>query len=78
MMKLLGIALLFIASLVVFASMVLPVMGSLVLGLGIEIPRFWARIGNPNLVLSYPWVSLLVGVLLLAVFGLGIWKLARE
>ena len=77
MMKLLGITLLSIASLAVFASMVLPVMGSLVLGLGIEIPSFWARIGNPHFILLYPWVSLLVGVLLLAVLGWGIWKLAR-
>jgi hypothetical protein len=76
-MKLLGIALLCIASLAVFASMVLPVMGSLVLGLGIEIPSFWARIGKPHFILLYPWVSLLVGVLLLAVLGWGVWKLAR-
>jgi len=77
MMKLLGIALLSIASLAVFASMILPVMGSLFLGLGIEIPSFWARIGKPHFILLYPWVSLLVGVLLLAVLGWGIWKLAR-
>jgi hypothetical protein len=77
MMKLLGIALLSIASLAVFASMVLPVMPFLVLGLGIEIPSFWARIGKPHFILLYPWVSLLVGVLLLAVLGWGIWKLAR-
>jgi hypothetical protein len=77
MMKLLGVALLSIASLAVFASMVLPVMGSMVLGLGIEIPSFWVRIGKPHFILLYPWVSLLVGVLLLAALGWGIWKLAR-
>jgi len=77
MMKLLGIVLLSIASLAVFASMVLPVMATLVLGLGIEIPRFWARSGNSHLILLYPWVSLLIGALLLVVLGWAIWKLAR-
>jgi hypothetical protein len=76
-MKFLGIGLLCVASIIVFATLVLPVAASRILGLGIEVPRFWARTGNVHLILLYPWISLFIGVLLLAVFGWGIWRLAR-
>jgi len=74
-MKLLGIVLLSIASIAVFIGLVFPVAGSLILGFGIEIPSFWARSGKVQLVVLYPWISLLAGLLLLVVFGWGIWKL---
>jgi hypothetical protein len=76
-MKLLGIVLLSIASIAVLVGMVLPVAASLILGLGIDIPNFWARSGKVYLILSYPWVSLLAGLLLLVVFGWSIWRLTR-
>jgi hypothetical protein len=75
--KLLGVVLLSAASIAVFLSMVLPVAASLILGLGIDVPNFWARTGKVHIVLSYPWVSLLAGMLLLVVFGWGICKLTR-
>ena len=75
-MKLLGIVLLSIASIAVLVGMVLPV-AALILGLGIDIPNFWARSGKVHLILSYPWVSLLAGLLFLVVFGWGIWRLTR-
>jgi hypothetical protein len=75
-MKLPGIVLFSIAAIAVFLRMVLPV-AALILGLGIDIPNFWARSGKVYLILSYPWVSLLAGLLLLVVFGWGIWRLAR-
>ena len=74
-MKLLGIVLLSIASIAVFVGMVLPVAASLILGLGIDVPIFVARSGKVHLILSYPWVSLLAGLLLLVVFGWSIWRL---
>jgi hypothetical protein len=77
MMKLLGIGLLSIASIIVFITMVLPVAVSQILGLGIEVPRSWARSGKVHLILLFPWISCFVGVLLLAAFGWGIWRLVR-
>jgi len=41
--KMLGIILLCIAWLAVLLALVLPIAASLFLGLGIEVPRFWAR-----------------------------------
>jgi len=70
-MKLLGIGLLSIVSSMVFITMVLPVAASRILGLGIEVPRSWARSGNLRLILLYPWFCLFVSILLLAVFGWG-------
>jgi hypothetical protein len=73
-MKPLGIVLLSIASITVFVGLVLPV-ASLILGLGIEIPSFWVRVGKPHLIASYPLISLITGLLFLALFGWGFWKL---
>jgi|HubBroStandDraft_3_1064219.scaffolds.fasta_scaffold656698_1 hypothetical protein len=75
-MRLLGIVLLSIASIGVVVGMVLPV-AALILGLGIDIPNFLARSGKVYLILSYPRVSLLAGLLLLVLFGWGIWRLTR-
>jgi hypothetical protein len=75
-MRLLGIVLLSIASIGVVVGMVLPVV-ALILGFGIDIPNFLARSGKVYLILSYPWVSLVAGLLLLVVFGWSIWKLMR-
>jgi hypothetical protein len=75
-MRLLGIVLLSIASLAVLVGMVLPVAG-LILGLGIDVPNFLARSGKVYLILSYPWVSFLAGLLLLLLFGRSIWKLTH-
>jgi hypothetical protein len=76
-LKLLGIVLLCIASIAVLLGMIVPVAASGILGLGIEVPNFWTRMGRVVLVYSYPWVSLFVGMLLLAVFGWGLWRLIR-
>jgi hypothetical protein len=73
-MKLIGVVLLSIVSIAVLVVMVLPV-AVLILGLGIDIPNFWT--GKVYLVALYPWVSLLAGLLVLVVFGWGIWKLTR-
>jgi hypothetical protein len=73
-MKLLSIVVLSIASIAVLMGLVLPVAASLILGLGIDIPSFWARSGKVHLVVLYPLISLLAGLLLLIVFGWGIWK----
>jgi hypothetical protein len=75
-MRLLRIVLLSIASIGVVVGMVLPV-AALILGLGIDIPNFLARSGKVYLILSYPRVSLLAGLLLLVLFGWGIWRLTR-
>jgi hypothetical protein len=76
-MKPLGVVFLSIASIAVLVGMVLPVGAGLILGLGIDIPNFWARSGKVYFVLSYPWVSLIAGLLLLVVFGWSIWRLTR-
>jgi hypothetical protein len=76
-MKLIGIAILSVASIAVLLGVVLPVIGTRVLGLGIDIPSHWGRTGTVYGPLSYPWVSLVAGLLLLSVFGWGIWKLIR-
>ena len=76
-MKLLEIVLLSIAAIAVLVGMVLPVAASLILGLGIDIPNFWVRSGKVYLIVSYPWISLLTGLLLLVVFGWRIWRLTR-
>jgi len=74
-MKLLAILLLSIASIAVFAGMVL-LAATQILGLGIDVPDGWARRGV-LCVLFHPWLSLASGLLLLVVFGRGIWKLAH-
>lgn len=74
-MKLIGIAVLSVASIAVLLEVVLPVILTRVLGLGIDIPGHWGRTGRVYGPLSYPWVSLLAGLVLLSVFGWGIWKL---
>jgi hypothetical protein len=76
MMKTMGIVLLAIASIIVLVGLVLPVV-PLILGLGIDVPSFWARAGKPHLVVLYPLISLAAGLLLLAVFGWCIWRLTR-
>jgi hypothetical protein len=70
-MKIIGITVLSVASIAVLIGLVLPVLVTHVLGLGIDIPRN-ATVYGP---LSYPWISLPVGLLLLSVFAWGIWKL---
>jgi hypothetical protein len=74
-MKLLAILLLSIASIAVFASVVL-LAATLMLGLGIDVPDGWARRGILYVFL-HPWLSLASGLLLLVVFGRGIWRLAH-
>ena len=75
-MKLLGIVLLSIVSITVLVRLVLSA-APLILGFGIDIPNSWARSGKVYLILAYPWVSLLAGLLLLVVFGWSIWRLTR-
>jgi hypothetical protein len=74
-MKLLAILLLSIASIAVFASVVLLAV-MLILGLGIDVPDGWAR-REILYVFLHPWLSLASGLLLLVVFGRGIWRLAH-
>ena len=75
-MKLLGIALLCIASLVILLRVVLPA-ACLVLGFGINIPNTWARSTKVLFFYSHPWVSLLGGMLLFALCGWGALRLVR-
>lgn len=75
-MKTIGVVLLAIASIAVLVNLVLPVT-PLILGFGIEVPSLWARAGKPHVVALYPFIALPVGLLLLGVFGWGIWKLVR-
>ena len=74
-MKLFALALLAVASLAVFACLAL-LAATQVLGLGIDVPDGLARRGIVW-VLLHPWFSLSSGLLLLAVFGRGIWRLAH-
>jgi hypothetical protein len=74
-MKLLAILLLSIASIAVLAGVVL-LAGTLILGLGIDVPDGWARRGVLYVFL-HPWFSFASGLLLLVAFGRGIWRLAR-
>jgi hypothetical protein len=74
-MKLLAILLLSIASIAVLAVVVL-LAATLILGLGIDVPNGWARRGV-LCVFLHPWLSLASGLLLLVVFGRGIWRLAH-
>ena len=76
-MKIVGITLLCIASVAVLLGLVLPVVVTRVLGLGIDVPSHWDRTARVYGPLSYPWISLLAGLLLLSVFSWGIWKLTR-
>ncbi len=73
--RVLGVVLLCIAWLAVLLAVV-P-FAALVLGLGIDIPRFWARSGKVFLVYAHPWLSLFIGLGLLIVFGWAAWRLAR-
>jgi len=75
-MRLLGILFLSIASIAVFVGVVPPVAATRILGFGIDIPNGWGR-SAVFLLLSHPWLSLASGLLLLAVFGSGIWRLAH-
>jgi hypothetical protein len=76
-MKVVGITLLSIASVAVLLGLVLPVVVTRVLGLGIDVSGHWDRIARVYGPLSYPWISLLAGLLLLSIFSWGIWKLTR-
>ena len=76
-MKIVGITLLSVASIAVLLGLVLPVLVTRVLGLGIDVPKHWDRTAMVYGPLAYPWISLLAGLLLLSVFGWGIWKLTR-
>ena len=72
--KALAVALLCTFSIAVLLALVVPA-ASLLLGLGIDIPNVWPGSGEVLFFYSHPWVPLLVGMLLLALFGWGIWKL---
>jgi hypothetical protein len=74
-MKLLSILFLSIASIAVFAGVVL-LAAMQILGLGIDVPDGWAGRGVLG-VLLHPLLSLASGLLLLVVFGRGIWRLAH-
>ena len=76
-MKIIAITLLFVASIAVFLGLVLPVLVTRVFGLGIDVPSHLDRTARVYGPLSYPWISLLAGLLLLSAFGWGIWKLTR-
>lgn len=76
-MKIVGITLLTVASIAVMLGLVLPVVVTHVLGLGIDFPGHWDRTTPVYGPLSYPWTSLVAGLLLLSVFSWGIWKLTR-
>jgi hypothetical protein len=66
--KLPGVVLLCTAWLAVLFGLVLPV-AVLILGLGIDLPLFWARSGRVFLVYLYPWFSLFIGLGALIVLG---------
>jgi hypothetical protein len=76
-MRLIGVALLFAASIAVLIGVVLPVTVTRVLGLGIDIPSRWGRTSTVYGPLSYLWFSLLSSLLLLSVFAWAILKLTR-
>ena len=76
-MKTVGIILLSVVSFVVLLGLVLPVLVTRVLGLGIDVPAHWNRTARVYGPLSFPWLSLIAGLLLLSVFGWGMWKLTR-
>lgn len=71
-MKGLGIAVLCVVSLSVLLVGVVPAV-SLLLGLGIDIPRSKTVV----FVYSRPWLPLVASLLLLTLFGWGIWTLTR-
>jgi hypothetical protein len=77
MWTLLGVSLLCVAWIAVLFLLVLPV-AALVLGLGIDVPRCWARYGKTLRVYSHPRFSLFVGLGVLAVLGWAAWHLARR
>ncbi|MFZ0296039.1 MAG: hypothetical protein WAL52_20675 [Candidatus Sulfotelmatobacter sp.] len=74
--KVLGVALLGIVSLLVLLAVVLPAV-SLLLGLGVDIPSSLPRAGKALFFDAHPWLSLLVGALFLALLGWGAWKLLK-
>ena len=74
--KALGLVLLCIASLGLLLGVVIP-SASLVLGLGISIPNNWAQSGKVLFFYAHPWIPLLVGILLLAACGWGVFRFAR-
>jgi hypothetical protein len=74
--KVLGIVLLAVAWLAVLLTVVLP-MAALVLGLGIDVPRFLARSGRILLVYSHSWFSLFIGLGVLIALGLAAWHILR-
>jgi hypothetical protein len=76
-MKIVEITLLTVASIAALLGLVLPVVVTRVFGLGIDVPGPWDRTARVYGPLSYPWISLSAGLLLLSVFGWGIWKLTR-
>jgi hypothetical protein len=79
-MKLFGIVLLSIASLAVLLCVVLPVAWTQVLARVTKHTDGFETLGTPHFLLpvaSNPLISLLAALLMLVVFGWGIWKLSR-
>jgi hypothetical protein len=74
--KVLGVVLLCVVWLAVLVALVLP-SAALVLGLGIDVPRFWARFGGVFLVYSHPWLSLFIGLGVLIALSLAAWHILR-
>jgi hypothetical protein len=82
--KAVGVVLLCISSLAVFLAVVLPIAASLFLGflgpgVGIDLPFSLAHSAKVWLgfVFSYPWLSIVLGLGLVIVFGWAAWRLAR-
>ena len=78
--KLLGVAALFVVWIAVFLFTVLPVvlpmLASVIGGVGLEVPNWFPR-STLLLILFHPWVTLIIGSLLLILLGWAIFRLLK-
>jgi len=78
--KLLGVAALFVVWIVVFLFTVLPVvlpmLAHVIGGVGLEVPN-WFPQSTLLLILLHPWVTLIIGSLLLILLGWAIFRLLK-
>jgi type II secretory pathway component PulF len=77
-MKYTSIFLLCTLAVIVVLGLILPAAANLLLGVGIELPRYWARLAGARRVYSYPFVLLFIGLALLTSISYTVWRIAHR
>jgi hypothetical protein len=61
-------------ALIIIVGAVVPSLGNLIGGLGVEIPSRFARLADSRFAHSYPMALLIVGLTLLALVAYALWR----